>query len=88
MISTTGRNPVAAAPTAAPQNPISEIGVSRTRAAPYLSSRPSEVLNGPSATATSSPIRITVGSAAMASSRARAIDWRMRSFTPETLPSR
>ena len=53
---------------------------------PNLSSRPSVALNGPSATATSSPIRITVGSAAMASSRARAIDWRMRSFTPETLP--
>ena len=36
MISTTGRSPVIAAPTAAPTKPISEIGVSITRSGPEL----------------------------------------------------
>ena len=47
MISITGRSPVAAAPTAAPRKPISDIGVSRTRRGPNDSSSPAEVLKGP-----------------------------------------
>jgi hypothetical protein len=37
MISTTGRCPVMAAPTASPTNPSSEIGASRIRRAPNSS---------------------------------------------------
>jgi hypothetical protein len=40
MISTTGRPPAMAEPIAAPTNPSSEIGVSRTRCSPYFSIRP------------------------------------------------
>ena len=36
-----GRMPCSAAPTAAPMNAVSEIGVSMTRSGPNLSSRPS-----------------------------------------------
>ena len=38
--STTGRRPVAAAPTAAPRKPISLIGVSRTRSGPNACDQP------------------------------------------------
>ena len=62
-----------AAPTAAPVNAISEIGVSRTRKGPNSFSKPSEVLKGPSAAATSSPMSITDGSARISSARAVAI---------------
>ena len=62
MISVTGRSPVIAAPTAAPRKPVSDIGVSRTRSGPNVASRPSDVLKGPSATATSSPNTTTRGS--------------------------
>ena len=37
MISTTGRSPVTAEPNAAPASASSEIGVSKTRSAPYFS---------------------------------------------------
>ena len=70
MISTTGFRPQTAAPTAAPMKAISEIGVSMTRAGPCLASSPSVTLNGPPASATSSPIRMTVGSSVIASSSA------------------
>ena len=72
MISITGRRPVAAAPTAAPRKPISDIGVSRTRSGPKLSSRPVEVLKGPSAAAMSSPNMTTSGSARISSAKAAA----------------
>src|SRR5260370_11419433 len=59
MISTTGRSPVIAAPTATPVNPASEIGVSTTRCAPNSSTRPERTLNGVPASATSSPMMHT-----------------------------
>ena len=40
MISATGRSPHAAAPTASPRKPISEIGVSRTRSGPKRVEQP------------------------------------------------
>src|SRR5713226_2588507 len=55
MMSTTGRNPVIAAPTPIPVNPASEIGVSITRSAPNSSTSPDNTLNGVPASATSSP---------------------------------
>src|SRR3984957_10196277 len=56
MISTTGRRPVIAAPTATPVNPASEMGVSTTRFAPNSSTNPESTLKGVPASATSSPI--------------------------------
>ena len=67
MISTTGRSPIAEAPTAAPMNPISEIGVSLTRKWPNSSNSPSVALNTPPAAPTSSPRTMTVGSARISS---------------------
>src|ERR1700688_3641568 len=55
IMSTTGRKPVIAAPTATPVNPASEIGVSTTRLAPNSSIKPERTLNGVPASATSSP---------------------------------
>src|SRR5579863_6768571 len=55
MISTTGRSPVIAAPTATPVNPASEIGVSLTRSFPNSSTSPESTLKGVPASATSSP---------------------------------
>src|ERR1700685_1526766 len=55
MISTTGRIPVIAAPTATPVNPASEMGVSMTRSLPNSSTSPVRTLNGVPASATSSP---------------------------------
>src|SRR6266446_2396534 len=55
MMSTTGRNPVIAAPTPIPVNPASEVGVSMTRSAPNSSTNPDNTLNGVPASATSSP---------------------------------
>jgi len=57
MISTTGLRPVIAAPIAAPTIACSEIGVSRTRSAPNLSSSPTVALKTPPAAATSSPMK-------------------------------
>src|SRR5258706_8023232 len=62
MSSTTGFRPVAAAPTAAPTKAASEIGVSRMRSAPNSSYRPRVTAKMPPASATSIPIRQTVGS--------------------------
>src|SRR5258708_25725985 len=59
MISTTGRRPVIAAPTATPVNPASEIGVSTTRLAPKSSTNPERTLKGVPASATSSPMMHT-----------------------------
>src|SRR2546423_223927 len=81
MSSATGRSPVAAAPTAAPMNPDSEIGVSSTRSRPYFLTRPLVTPRTPpqassssnpgtvAPPATSSPIRITDGSRAISWSR-------------------
>src|SRR5262249_50800574 len=55
MISTTGRMPVIAAPTAIPVKPGSEIGVSSTRSGPNSSTRPARTLNTVPASAISSP---------------------------------
>src|SRR5258708_10117976 len=55
MMSTTGRNPVIAAPTLTPVKPASEMGVSITRPAPNSSTSPDKTLNGVPASATSSP---------------------------------
>src|SRR5215467_4281681 len=55
MMSTTGRIPVMAAPTAIPVNPASEIGVSRTRSFPNSSTSPVRTLNTVPASAMSSP---------------------------------
>ena len=44
MISTTGRRPIIAAPMPAPTKPSSEMGVSRTRSAPYFSHSPAVTL--------------------------------------------
>src|SRR5260221_4140577 len=70
MMSTTGRRPVIAAPTATPVNPASEIGVSMTRDFPNSSTSPDKTLNGVPASATSSPIRHTRGSRRISSASA------------------
>src|SRR5450755_348478 len=70
MMSTTGRNPVMAAPTASPVKPASEIGVSSTRSLPNSSSRPESTLNGVPASATSSPMMQTVESRRISSANA------------------
>src|SRR5579871_3575753 len=63
MISATGRNPSSAAPIAAPTIAVSEIGVSRTRAAPCFVDRPRVSFRAPPAgSATSSPRMMTFGS--------------------------
>jgi hypothetical protein len=67
MISTIGRRPVIAAPTAAPTKPISAIGVSMTRPGPKRSCRPRVTVKMPPPAPTSMPIRTTRSSAAMAS---------------------
>src|SRR3954447_21987422 len=68
--STTGRNPVIAAPTPKPVKPGSEIGVSTTRVVPNSSTRPASTLNGVPASATSSPMTKTVGSRRISSAMA------------------
>src|SRR5271166_353273 len=55
MISTTGRIPAIAAPTAIPVKPASEIGVSITLLVPNSSTRPDRTLKGWPASAISSP---------------------------------
>src|SRR6516164_5450568 len=73
MMSTTGRMPVMAAPTARPVKPASEIGVSRTRSFPNSSTRPESTLKGVPASATSSPIMQTVRSRRISSASASRI---------------
>src|SRR5437763_1365983 len=62
MMSTTGRIPVIAAPSASPVIPGSEIGESITRSGPNSSTSPDITLKGVPASATSSPMTYTVGS--------------------------
>src|SRR5579863_248253 len=69
-MSTTGRNPVIAAPTPIPVNPASEIGVSSTRSDPNSSTNPDSTLNGVPASATSSPKMHTRGSRRISSASA------------------
>src|SRR6185436_14786025 len=73
MMSTTGRMPAIAAPTARPVNPASEIGVSMTRSLPNSSTRPFTTLNGVPASATSSPRSTTLGSRRISSASASRI---------------
>ena len=68
--STTGRSPIQAAPIAAPTNPSSAIGVSRTRSSPNSSSRPFVTPNAPPKAPMSSPSRKTRSSSRMASASA------------------
>src|SRR5579859_2438218 len=70
MMSTTGRNPVIAAPTPIPVNPASDIGVSSTRSDPNSSTSPDSTLNGVPASATSSPKMHTRGSRRISSASA------------------
>src|SRR5262245_52064942 len=62
MMSTIGRMPVIAAPTAMPVNPASDIGVSNTRSVPNSSTSPVRTLNTVPASAMSSPQMKTRGS--------------------------
>src|SRR5690348_3040943 len=70
MMSTTGRRPVMAAPTATPVKPASEIGVSRTRSGPNSSTKPVRTLKGWPASAMSSPMMSTRESRRSSSARA------------------
>ncbi len=78
MMSTIGRMPVIAAPTPRPVKPTSEIGVSMMRSGPNSSTSPFNTLNVVPASATSSPMRTTVGSRRISS----AIASRMASPNP------
>src|ERR1700747_1559037 len=83
MISTPGRLPDIAAPTAIPVNPASEIGVSSTRSLPNSSTSPESTLNGVPASATSSPMMQMFGSRRISSASASRIAWaKVRSRTP------
>src|SRR6267378_4699229 len=73
IMSTTGRNPVIAAPTASPVKPASEMGVSRTRSLPNSSTRPESTLKGVPASATSSPMMQTLASRRISSASASRI---------------
>src|ERR1700722_7975732 len=70
IISTTGRIPVIAAPTATPVNPASEIGVSITRSLPNSSTSPVRTLKGVPASATSSPKMQMLSSRRISSAKA------------------
>src|SRR5260370_28529628 len=73
IMSTTGRSPVMAAPTARPVKPASEIGVSSTRSLPNSSNRPERTLKGVPASATSSPMMHTAASRRISSASASRI---------------
>src|SRR5947209_17277704 len=62
MVSAAGRIPVIAAPRPRPEMAASEVGESMARSGPNSSTRPERTLNGCPASATSSPMRKTVGS--------------------------
>src|SRR5439155_23944935 len=70
MMSTTGRMPVIAAPSARPVIPGSENGESTTRSVPNSSTSPASTLNGVPASATSSPITKIDGSRRISSRNA------------------
>ena len=83
MISATGRRPPRAAPMAAPTMTCSEMGVSRTRSAPYLVDSPLVTpKTPPPGSAMSSPSRTTRSSAPRASSRARVMAARTLTSPP------
>ena len=67
IISTTGRRPNMAIPTAVPAIPASAIGVSITRFGPYFFSIPAVMRNVPSYTPMSSPMMRTFGSRSISS---------------------
>src|SRR6185503_9897244 len=73
MMSTIGRMPVIAAPTPRPVKPASEIGVSMMRSFPNSSTRPVSTLKVVPASATSSPMRTTLGSRRISSAIASLI---------------
>src|SRR2546426_1087568 len=75
MMSTTGRMPVIAAPSARPGIPGSEIGESSTRSVPNSSTSPASTLNGVPASATSSPITKIDGSRRISSRKASLTAW-------------
>ena len=75
MMSTTGRMPVIAAPTASPVIPASEIGESRMRSGPNSSTRPESTLNGVPASAMSSPMMNTRSSRRSSSASASLTAW-------------
>ena len=81
MMSTIGRSPAIAAPTPRPVKPASEIGVSMMRSLPNSSTRPVSTLNVVPASATSSPIRTTVGSRRISSAIASLMASPKRQFT-------
>src|SRR5262245_6234714 len=70
MMSTIGRMPVMAAPTPMPVKPASEIGVSMIRSLPNSSTNPVNTLKVVPASATSSPMRTTLGSRRISSAMA------------------
>src|SRR5215472_10981043 len=80
MMSTTGRIPVMAAPSAMPVKPGSEIGVSMTRSVPNSSTRPFSTLKGVPASATPSPRMKTAGSRRISSASASLTAWPMVSW--------
>src|SRR5712692_10132377 len=84
MMSTTGRRPVMAAPSAMPVKPASEIGVSMTRSGPNSWTSPLSTLKGVPASATSSPRMITAGSRRISSARASRTAWAMVSCRSRT----
>src|ERR1700691_4717332 len=73
IMSTTGRIPVIAAPTASPVKPASEIGGSSTRSLPNSSNNPERTLKGVPASATSSPKMQTLLSRRISSASASRI---------------
>src|SRR5271169_2484743 len=75
IMSTTGRSPVIAAPTAMPVKPASEIGVSSTRSVPNSSTSPESTLKGVPASATSSPKMQTRASRRISSASASRTAW-------------
>src|SRR5215472_10982492 len=87
MMSTTGRIPVMAAPSAMPVKPGSEIGVSTTRSVPNSSTKPFSTLKGVPASATSSPRMKTAGSRRISSASASLTAWPMVSSRSPTAAS-
>ena len=75
MISATGRMPTMAAPAQVPMMAASDRGVSRTRSAPYLASRPLVTPKSPPISAMSSPMRNISACFSMARSRALLRAW-------------
>ena len=77
MISTSGRQPLMARPTAMPANPISEIGVSRTRHSPKRWNRRRLAPKVPPEYPMSSPRNTIPGSLSISIPIVSAINWEM-----------